>query len=149
MFPTSAIALFCDDIREEKSGQVTLVGVMSDNIQVHSPPEPVATEGKNFVRVIPRLGIFIRISFDVRAEVSPVIISVTMPDGEEVHRAEIEEHVIDGARATREKGNPIAGLVQRLQVGGLPIKKLGRMTVTVTVRDQTYLAGFLNFIEGD
>lgn len=147
MFPTSVVAIFCDDIREEKSGQITLVGVLGDNINVGFPPDRGdGSADSKFVRVIPRLGIYIRINFDASAELGPTSLKITMPDGEVIHEAMVEESVVATARSTREKGNALAGIIQRIQFGGVPLRQLGRLTVEVTIGQQAYLAGYLNFL---
>jgi len=150
MNPTSVIALFCDDIRVEQSGALILIGVLSDNIAVpRDDPPPPTEKGETFVRVLPRLAIYVRVNFDVSAELGAVKVKITLPDGAVIHDEEIDEKTIEQARATKKKGNPMAGLMQRLQFGNLPIAKLGRMTVHVNVGKQTYLAGFLNFVPED
>jgi hypothetical protein len=50
----SAIALFCEDIREEKAGTETLIGVMPSTLSVPSFPSGV-----------PKLGIYCRVQFPV------------------------------------------------------------------------------------
>jgi hypothetical protein len=142
MNPTSVIALFCDDIRVEQSGALSLVGVYSDNVKVPDPPP--AADGRKLPLVIPRLGVYVRVNFDVRSEIGPINVKVTMPDGEVIHDEMIEEKTIAEGRATKKKGNPVAGLIQRLQFGNLPVT-LGRIVCEVTIGTQTYLAGFLNF----
>ena len=140
MFPTSVIALFCEDIREEKSGALTLVGVLGDNVNV--PPQP---ECLNTVAMLPRLCVYLRVNFDVSAELGPVTFRIIMPDGTEVPAGGVDQATLAQARETREKGNPMGGVISRFQFGGLVMKKLGRMTVEATIGDQKYLAGFLNF----
>jgi hypothetical protein len=147
MYPTSAIALFCDDIRKEESGQLTLVGVMSDNIRLAPPHEPSPGEGQTYVRFIPKLGIYLRVNFDVRRDPRPVVIKVTMPDGEVILEAPIDDATITKAIETRDRGNPVGGIIQHLIMAGVPLKKLGRMTAEITADGQTYLAGFLNFVD--
>ncbi len=142
MLPTSAVALFCDDIREEKSGAVILIGIMGDNVSIPRPPD----EADGMVGVIPRLCIYIRVNFDVSADVAPISFKVTMPDGSELDAGKIDERTIATAKSTRDKGNPMGGVVSRLKLGGLMMNKLGRMTVEANVGGQVYLAGFLNFI---
>jgi hypothetical protein len=142
MNPTSVIALFCDDIREEKSGALTLVGVLGDNVRL--PPLPDAPD--KLVGMIPRLCVYTRISFDVSAELGPITIKLTMPDGTEVDGGGIDEQTITNAKNTREQGNPIAGVISRIQFGGIVMKKMGRLTVNVTIGAVTYIAGVLNFV---
>ena len=144
MIPTSIIALFCDDIREEKNGALTLVGVLGDNANVTKPPTD------EMVGFIPKLCIYLRLSFDVSAELGLVSFTVKMPDGTEIGAGGIDSETLAKARETRNKGNPIGGVVSRLQFVGLTMKTQGRMTVEATIGDQTYVAGFLNFIsEGE
>jgi hypothetical protein len=145
MYPTSAIALFCEDIREEKSGALTLIAIMPDNVSVPPPQQP-SGEGEKRTRLIPRLGVYVRINFDVSADLGPITVKVTMPDGEVVHEETISDETVISAKETREKGNSIGGMIQRLQFGGLPLNQLGRITVEVSTGAQTYLAGSLNFL---
>jgi len=68
-----------------------------------------------------------------------------MPDGSLMPVASLDEPLIDEARRTREKGNPVAGMIAKLQMSG-PIPGLpGRMQAEVTIGDQTYIAGTLKF----
>ncbi len=145
MLPTSVIALFCDDIREEKSGAVTLVGVMGDNVSVPPAPE----EKMGLIGVVPKLCVYVRIAFDVNAELGPIKQKIILPDGSEFDGGGIDEATVEQARGTREKGNPMAGLVSRFSMGGFPVHQLGRMTVEIEVGEQKFVAGFLNFIAGD
>jgi len=140
----SAIALFCEDIREEESGQVSLIGVLGDNVIIAGAPTDSSPNVRGF---IPKLCIYLRVSVDVNAEVKPIEFVVTMPNGEIGTRGLFDEATIATAQKTREHGNPIAGLVSRLVMSNLVIPSaLGRITVTVTIDGQTYVAGALNFI---
>ena len=50
----SAIGIFCEDIRQEKSEQDTLIGILPDNVNVPSIPG-----------MFPKLGLVVRMHFDV------------------------------------------------------------------------------------
>jgi hypothetical protein len=142
MNPTSVMALFCDDIREEKSGALTLIGVLGDNVTL--PPLP--PDGGNIVGIIPRIAIYLRINFDVNAEIGPITFKITMPDGAEIDAGGISEATIAEAKDTGKSGSPIGGIISRLVFGNVPLRKAGRMTVEATVGDTKYLAGALNFM---
>jgi hypothetical protein len=140
--PTSVVALFCEDIREEKSGAYSLMGVMGDNVGMLPPP----ADHESAVPIIPRIFIYVRISFDVAAEIpAPIRIDLRMPDGSLKHAADIEEPIIAAARDTKEKGNPVAGIFCRIQMGG-PMPGLpGHIVVEATIGSQVYVAGSVNF----
>jgi hypothetical protein len=140
--PTSVIAIFCEDIREDKSGQLSLIGILGDNVGVPPLPE----DAKNFAGTIPKLFVYIRISFDVSEELGPISIRMILPNGSSVPAGNVEQKTVEQARATREKGNPVAGIVLRIQFGGPIITSLpSRMIVEVTIGSQTYIAGALRF----
>jgi hypothetical protein len=143
MIPTSIIALFCDDIREEKSGALTLVGVMGDNVKL--PPLPAS--GSNVRAMIPRLAVYIRLNFDVEAFLAtPITFKIILPDGTEVSAGGVSEQTIAEARTTGQRGNQLAGIVSRLVFGGFVLTQFGRITVEVDMGGNKYLAGILNFV---
>lgn len=77
--PLPGIALFCEDIRIERGGQVSLVGVWPGRILVDETPI-----------AIPRIGIFIRLR--IPAKLSPrerAFIRVHQTDGRELERFDL------------------------------------------------------------
>jgi hypothetical protein len=140
--PTSVMALFCDDIREDKSGTLSLMGIFADNASVPALPD-VAT---GTVGLIPRLCVYIRVNFDVSVELGDVSMKLIGPDGAQIFAQTIDDATIAQARATRERGNPIAALISHIQLINAPLPKLGRFIAEVTVGRQTYLAGALNYL---
>src|SRR3954452_971566 len=61
MQPVSVVAFFCEDIREEKSGQDIIIGVFPDNLNL-TPSGPSEGAGTT---VITKLGLYVRLHFDV------------------------------------------------------------------------------------
>ena len=137
----SAVALFCEDIREERSGAITLIGIVGDNVVVPHRPKPES------VGILPRLGIYVRVNFDATQQIEPPELTVRFPDGETLSSKKLTDEDVKEACSTAKLGNPIAGLIFRIQAGNIPIKKLGRLTAEVTIGNETYLAGFLNLID--
>jgi hypothetical protein len=139
--PTSVIALFCENIREEKSGQISLIGIFGDNINVGPPPNVV----ENTVGLIPRLHAYVRISFDSSsAPPAPFVINLRLPDGNVVATVNIEKTTVDEALGTWNQGNPVSSVFSNIQMGGAIPGLPGRIAIEVTISDTVYIAGTLN-----
>lgn len=127
--------LICEDIRAEKSGQETLVGIFPDNIRV---PE--------FPGAIPKLSIYVRIHIDPAFDPGPIKIRLIVPSGEEHDLSELSEefikHVRDQALA---KGAPIAGIISRATISPLQIGSPGRLIVVANVQGKEFPCAALNF----
>jgi hypothetical protein len=140
MQPTSVIGLFCEDIREEKTGTCSLVGIMPDNATVPvSPPE-------GQIVMVPRLALYARIHFDPDNQLERIQFDVIVPDGTVISLGVIDQSVIDRAREDAKKQkSPLAGIVTRVIMGPLPLKKLGRLIAKLTIGKQEYIAAAVNF----
>jgi len=140
MSPISVVALFCEDIRDEVGGTISLIGIFSDNAEL-----PPLVEGTAVM--ISKLSVYIRINFDADRDLpAPIKYHVIMPDGVRIPAGEINKETIDSARSTKRLGNPIAGLFGRFQMNSLVFAKPGRIVVEVDIDSETYLAGALNFV---
>src|ERR1700710_2233278 len=114
MLPISAMAIFCEDIREEVGGSVTLVGVLPDNINVgkFSPTEVPVAHSVN--RMLSKLCIYARLHFDPDMDVGDPKLRLTGL-GEPIELGTAGEDVINKTRSdAKEKGNIHAGVVFRL-----------------------------------
>lgn len=134
--PISAIALFCDDIREERSGAVTLIGIMPDNVEV--PVIPGA---------LPRVGVYIRVHLDPNAEPKPIDLFLAFSDGNQHQIGGFPIELIQKASADAlSAGNPLAGLVANVIVSPFPAPQAGRALVTLSRSGETQVIGGLNFV---
>src|SRR5665647_411847 len=107
----TGIALFCEDIREEASGQNTLVGVMADNIAVPSTPVMLA-----------RLAIYTRVYFDISDVPEEVSAIAEMPSGEKIElgaaSADLVKTSFDAAKSNNVR---VAGIILKGIFSPLPI----------------------------
>jgi len=130
----SAVALFCEDIREEKSGTTTLVGVFSDNIEVPQLP-------MNF----PKLAVYTRIIFPINQKPEELQVIIKDADGKETNFSSFDrdfvKKTIDGVKS---KGAPIVGLITRAIAPGFPVQKAGRLLILVRGAKFEIIAGQLN-----
>lgn len=148
------IALFCQDIREEKDDLLTLVGILPDNIGIERKAAPSAqAEGAASVvkgklnRTLSKLCIYVRINFDLDYELPEAKMQLVFSDGT-VHQAgSIENDVIQTSiKQAKEKGNPIAGVLARMELGGFSPPP-GVMRFEVVLGGEAHLAGAMNFVD--
>jgi hypothetical protein len=129
----SAVGLFCEDIREEKTGQDTLVGILPDNMTVQVGA------------IIPKLCLYVRIHIDPGTELSPVSLRVLAPNDDLLGTNEFGADLV---RETREKAlakaAPITGLISKLIWLGFRIREPGRLRALLRVGDEEILCGALN-----
>lgn len=145
MLQTSAIAIFCEDIREEQNSIVTLVGVMPDNVNVARPGESQDNEAAS--RHLSKLCIYVRVNFDPGAQYRSGSLRLILPDETVLDLGAIDAATMQKARDNAvSKGNTLAGLITRAVLAGFTLPRLGVVKVEVLLDDQIFLAGALNFV---
>ena len=133
--PFSIITLFCEDIREEKSGQDTLVGILPDNLVVAAIP------GR-----LPKLGIYVRIHLEREDNPITMKIRVTIPQGNPV-----EMNLDDVLRAAKQyaekEGLPFAGIVAKGLISPVPIQATGKIEAIAEIDGMEYICGILTITQ--
>lgn len=123
----SAIAIFCEDIREEKSGQDTLVGILPDNLRVASVPG-----------MMPKLAVYVRIHVLRAARVREVNVRLEMLDGTFAPVNDLTE-VLARDAGTSES----IGLLAKTLISPFPVTATGRVKAIATVDGTDYVCGSL------
>lgn len=142
----SIVALFCQDIREEKDNVVSLIGILPDNLLTPK----IAADAQGFVRsslrVLSSLHIYLRINFDPDFDLPEAQMRIVLPTDEIVEVGKISSDVIAQSRSqAKEAGLPMAGVLSRLGIGGFAMPKPGLLKFEVVLGDEVHLAGALNF----
>lgn len=129
-----AVGLFCEDIREEKSGQFTLVGLLPDSINVPSVPG-----------MLPKLCLYVRVHINPpEADPGPISARILMPDGSELVRNDVKPDSVNNARERAvAKGTPVVGIILRFTAMPLPVATEGRILAEVTIGQRTSICGSL------
>ncbi len=136
----NAIGLFCEDIREEKSGQVTLIGILPDNVNV--PPAP-----DNAKAILPKLGLYVRVHLGMDDEPGPMTIKLVFPDDSELMLGNFEPNLIATAkRQAQERRLPIAGLVSHAVLSGLQASVPARIMAILESAGERRTLAVLNFL---
>jgi hypothetical protein len=134
---TSFVGLFCEDIREEKSGQDTIVGVLPDNFAVPSTPV-----------LLPKLAVYFRANWDPSNLPSNVSLKLEVPNQPDINLGNMHSEIIEkGKQEADVKGMPFVGLVFKGIISPFRIQSFGKIVAIVTVDGEDSVCGALNIIE--
>lgn len=143
MLPTTAMALFCEDIREEKGEVVTLVGVLPDTLNLETGEGATIEPGQKFLA---KLCLYVRINFDPDFPLKPPHIRLVLPKEEILSVGEIGADVVEKAKSdAKARGHLLAGVISRAVLIGFRPPD-GTAKVEVEINGETYLAGALTFM---
>jgi hypothetical protein len=144
MLPRSVTGFFCEDIRAEKSGTFSAMGIMPDNAGVPAAPEP------GMRGLMGKLCLYIRVNLDIDDEVKTIHPRLTLADGTVFDMGATGETLIRSARSLSLKRNsPIYVVVLRGEFVSMPAP-LGRMIAEVQIDEERYIAATLNLhVTGD
>ena len=148
MIPFSAVCVFCEDIREEKSGQDTIIGTLPDNL-VAAKPLSLAPSPNVARPFLPRMGAYMRIHFDADQDIpKDVSAKVINMDGQVVAHSTWDQSTIDKTFAdSRANHMPVVGLIFKLVIAPFPLTfEGGKITVVAMVDGVERVAGALNVI---
>jgi hypothetical protein len=135
--------IFCEDIRQEKSGQVSIIGSLPDNIQMPAPPDSLKSE-EVLKAVMPKLGLYLRLALPLKGSGKPMPIKLVMPDGSDLPLGDIDAELIAKARReARENNLPLAGIVFHALLEGFRIMP-GIISAVLDSEGKRYICAFLN-----
>jgi hypothetical protein len=143
------VGLFCEDIREEKSGQITVVGLLPDNLNIAAPSKfPVGQEHRDKPRpVIPKLGLYVRVNLLRDETPKPMKIKLILHDKSEIALGEISAEIIATAKnQAAENGLPIAGIYSHAAIAGFQPTGSGQILAVVEEGPHRHVCGVLNLI---
>jgi len=120
------IALFCEDIREEKSNAETFVGVLPSNLSVPAFPSG-----------LPKLGIHCRFLFPVDFPDFEAEVFLRASWGQRVEMGTVgRELVAQAKRETLAINLPVASVIIKVLIVPMPLPGPGRIEIVVK-RDDT------------
>lgn len=135
--PWQAVGVFCEDLREEKSGQEIIIGVMPDNLRVFQLPA-----------LLPKLGLYFRIHLYPTAPIRFISTKIRFADKSELELGSFDQSSIEKTQSeARANGAPVTGLISRGVISPLSIPGPGRILAIVVVDGQELVCGSLNISE--
>jgi hypothetical protein len=133
---TSFVGLFCEDIREEKSGQDTIIGVFPDNFAVTSVPV-----------LIPKLALYIRLNFDAPNLPTNISLQLTMDNKEDISLGNMPLEIIEKGKTEADTNEmPFVGLIFKGIIAPFQIQSFGKIMAIVTVDGKDNICGALNIV---
>lgn len=140
----SVMALFCEDIREEKDGIVSLMGILPDTVNVAQIQSP-SDEGA-MTRVLSKFCFFARINFDPKDNPPEPSLRLVFPDGQTVDFGKVEAATVQKAiTEALTAGTPLAGVISRAVLAGFRAP-VGTVKLEVSLGGITHLAGAITFL---
>lgn len=137
MANVSVVGFFCEDIREEKSGQDTIIGILPDNYKVPSLPG-----------LTPKLCGYCRMHLEIQSKFTDVIktrlVGVNQSD---IELGIISQDIIDNSmQEALRNGMPYAGLITKVVLSPFSVQKQGLVQLIVTIGAVDYVAAALNIV---
>jgi hypothetical protein len=143
----NVIGMFCEDIREEKSGQVSIIGILPDSIRLPPPPQAIKRQDGELSAVIPKLGLYIRLLMPIGPLKGPMPIRLDLPDGRNLPLGEIDDALIEKSLTEARANNlPIAGVIFHALMQGFQIARPGLIRAILTHQDEEQVCAVLNVI---
>lgn len=140
----NVLALFCEDIREEKDDIVTLIGIMPDivNLEVGN----VRPDSGGTKRMLSKLAIYTRINFDPDLDVGLPEATLIVTNQEPIKLGNVDDNLVNKAKSeAKAKGALLAGIVVRATIWRFSPPENDSIRVEIDIKGQKYLAGALRF----
>lgn len=135
----SATGLFCEDIREEKQGTDTLIGILPDNMAL----QPLGQAEQSWQPVFPKLALYVRINVNSEIKIDTLSIKLRLPDGNILNLTSFDKELIEKSRLDA-SGAPFVGFVSKVVFGPTPMPVKGRFEAIAELNGSETICGFLN-----
>lgn len=141
--------VFCEHVRQEAQGLVSLIGIMPDNINILTAAGGQSLPAEQ-APAIPSLALYTRIRLPLdRAPRGDVAVQFLSPSGQMILDGAIEKSFIDASIAeARDQGNEYVLIIQQANLANFPVLEIGRYVVLVVYAGETYFSGALRVSSG-
>jgi hypothetical protein len=130
----SVVAIFCSDIRQEKGGTETIVGVFPDNVNLPRIPGAFA-----------QMHVYVRLHILPTFYPKSITTRLVSPDGAELSHNEMDSAIVESARGKALANDaPYLGLIARIAIAPMRISQEGRIRAIVAIDGEDHVAGALN-----
>lgn len=135
----SAIGLFCEDIRDERLGTTSLVGVLPDNVALPA-----------FPFLFPKIAVYVRFRLDATLPPPALACKLVTVDGTEFILGEYDsEAIAPHFNAAIAAESPIVGFLMNGFFLQLSVPKAGRFVLVAAIDGESFIAGTLNVVATD
>lgn len=135
MHEIAAVALFCEDVREEKQGTESVMGVFPNAINV-----------SGFPGELNRLALYVRIHVATTWDATDLRIYFRNTDDSLVELSVVEKSFVEATQKNAEQtGFSIAGLITKAIMPNFVVPKAGTVVAFLKCRDVDVVIGALQF----
>ncbi len=135
----AATGLFCEDIREEKQGTDTLIGILPDNIVVQALGQSEQTGQP----VFPKLALYVRINVSHETHIETLSVKLGLPDGSVLNLTTFDKELIKKTHLDASEA-PFMGFLSKTVFRPMPLPMKGRFEAIVEMNGDETVCGFLN-----
>lgn len=140
------VTLFCESGRQEVQGQMSLVGIFPDNIQLTPPQDANFEVAKNVAASIPRLFAYTRLNFEIENPPSKDSYIIVEYNNDFLTKFPVGADNIERAiREAKGLGSKYGGILLNLDMQPFFVPKDGRLNITYVDGDNKILSGSLKF----
>jgi len=133
---TAVAGVFCEDIREEKSGAETLVGVLPDNVNM--TPLPSA---------MPKLAVYLRVMLDPDNPPEKIKSYLRTPWGQTIELGAADSVLIKTAvEQASANALPLAGIVLKGLMSPFAVQSVGTILAIADVDGEEIICAMLNIV---
>lgn len=134
MTPVLAFCVFCNSVRDETSGAITIVGIHPDTVLVRS-----------FPGMFPSMTIYAKLAFPMDSPPKGVAVKIVNPDGSLLRGEEMPDSVLEQAYSeARQTGAPNANVSIEMDITPFAVKAAGRFLVNLATDEGEFIIGHLN-----
>ena len=135
MQPLTIAAFFCEEIRSERAGFLSLIGMFPPTINLSGPDD---ADRPSDSKLVLQTYLFVQMNLDPSAVVKSAEVVLVDPEGHETTIVEISCATIEGAQnLARTHGNPVAKIMTYGLLEGF-VARFGRFSVSARVDGNTY-----------
>jgi hypothetical protein len=129
-----AVGVFCDDIRPENEGRMSVMGIMPDNADV-----------PGFPYMILRLGAYVRVHVLPTSNINQIEVLIRFPTGQQQTLGTFDAVQISKSKAdAKESGASWCGFITAAVAGNVTIPESGILRLVAKVGEEEAICGSLN-----
>jgi hypothetical protein len=134
------VGLFCEDVREEVSRQLTLIGLFPDTLNVEA-----VNPGSDGHAVFPKLALFVRVNVSIDDPVETMALKLVFPNGQRIGIGEVSKDLIQRSKDEAAASElPFAGIRHHAVMQGFAVPQSGPILGVLDTGAQQITCAVLN-----
>ena len=137
--------IFCESVRNEQGGTVSLVGILPDRVDMGMAPPPVEDEHPH--PILPSLYVYSRTRLPLDRPVKgPVTLKFSSPSGQVIVEQTFDEDFVQTSwEEAQASGNEFVLLISQFSTQPFPVLEAGRFKVVIQYDGSDFFSGAIRF----